>query len=89
MFMGWKSALAQEILYLLNLKYNPNKSYKGDGFFYIVLYPHEMKVFEDVLNKVPSYKNYFFGTDGVSQAIYASFQRVRKYPIPSSLIHEF
>ena len=53
-FMGWKSLFVHEILYLLNLKSNPDRTYKGDDFFYITSYPHEKNVFEDVPNKVPS-----------------------------------
>ena len=38
-FMGWKAPFVQKILYLFNLKSNPDRVFRGEEFFYLALYP--------------------------------------------------
>ena len=59
-YMGWKSSLCHEILYLFNLKSNLNRTSKGDKFFYIAPYLLERKDFDYFPNKLPSYNHHFF-----------------------------
>ena len=86
-FMGQKSRFVQVSLYLLNLKSNPDRVSKGDGFFISLLIPVRRKyltIFSSSLAcvfpyKPPNYKDQSFWTSGLSRAMYTMFQRVRKY----------
>ena len=76
---GWGEPSPVEMSYLLSLKKTPpRKGSEGTvGFYYLAAWPQEKKLFEDVPNKPPSFKDKFFWT-GALGSEYTSFNRTRK-----------
>lgn len=57
---NWGEPSPIEISYLLSLKRTPPRNEGGTGFYYLVAWPQENQLFEDMPNKPQSFKDKFF-----------------------------